>query len=144
VKVWKFSTPSCLFADNPALPANPNVSCRRPSPTGTYAVSIPTAVPEASAAPAGEVAAAMSSVAGEVVATMTSMSYTAYTAYTASMSSMATAMSAAPMSTAMSPSAVSSMSAAAGLRRHIRRGHHQTGRSDSREAINSSQGAKGQ
>jgi hypothetical protein len=132
VKVWKFSTPSCLFADNPALPANPNVSCRRPSPTGTYAVSIPTVVPEASAAPAGEVAAAMSSVAGEVVATMTSMSYTAYTA---SMSSMATA---------MSPSAVSSMSAAAGLRRHIRRGHHQTGRSDSREAINSSQGAKGQ
>jgi hypothetical protein len=95
-------------------------------------------VPEASAAPAGEVAAAMSSVAGEVVATMTSMSYTA------SMSSMATAMSAAPMSTAMSPSAVSSMSAAAGLRRHIRRGHHQTGRSDSREAINSSQGPKGQ
>ena len=83
----------------------------------------------------------MSSVAGEVVATMTSMSYTAYTA---SMSSMATAMSAAPMSTAMSPAAVSSMSAAARLRRHIRRGHHQTGRSDSREAINSSQGAKGQ
>lgn len=55
--------------------ANPNVSGRRPSPAGAYAVAPPVAVPEVSTASADEMAAPMIGVTAAVIgvtATMTS------------------------------------------------------------------------
>ena len=50
------------LADEIGSAANPNVSGRRSSPARTYAISPPTAVPEVSTTPAGEMAAAVTTV----------------------------------------------------------------------------------
>ena len=101
--------------------ADPNVSGRRRSPTRTYAIAIPVAVPEASATPAGDMTANMHATAASVTTTVASS-----------------------VTTTVASSVTTATVSAMCLGRHVGCGHQQTSSAGSRKAIHSGQGAKGQ